>query len=315
MNEVNQQEKEQTGRRWFEAYCNRTSSGAHQPPVEGARYVCPCCGYPTLPQRGGYDICELCNWEDDGQCAPHADEVWGGPNYQYSLTQARENFKRFWIMYDSDDAGKKHLFNSPAALEAKKALAAAFDAMPEANEAEQSQLWNKVKVGEAVLEQELHNRVNAKTAAYTKADALGIPNTLWTVPDKIQIVTRFMNIEELEAEIPFIAETFREMGIDAVSVRYWDGEVKVNLADLAAAFDNELEDPKGSYPLRWKVGSSDFEIYNDAVDTEVELCHENHIHVRSNDDATLNKFRSRWERRNLNPPDLSDADGRAQNEA
>ena len=153
------------------------------------------------------------------------------------------------------------------------------------------------------------------TSAYTKADALGIPNTLWNVPDKTQIVTRLMSIEELEAEIPFIAETLRKTGIAEVSVRYWDGEEKANLADLSEAFHNGFADPKGSYPLRWKLGGSDFEIYNDAVDTEVELCHENHIHVRSNDEAILKKFRSRWERRNLYPPDLEDADGRAQDEA
>src|SRR5579863_7304160 len=29
--------------------------------------VCPCCGYPTLTDRDAYEICCLCNWEDDGQ--------------------------------------------------------------------------------------------------------------------------------------------------------------------------------------------------------------------------------------------------------
>ena len=124
-----------------------------------------------------------------------------------------------------------------------------------------------------------------------------------------------MSNEELEAEIPFIAETLRETGMEEVSIRYWGGEVRGRLTDLAAAFHAGVEDQKGSYPWRWKLGNSDFEIYNDAVDTEVELCHENHIHVRSNDHAILNRFRSRWERLNLYPPDLEDADGRAQNEA
>ena len=156
MDEANQQAKEQAGRDWFAVYCSRLDNGVIEPPMEGRRYVCPCCGYPTLPERGGYDICELCNWEDDGQDGPHADEVWGGPNYQYSLTQARENFKRLWIMYDPDDSRKKHLFNSPIELKAKIFIAAAFDAMPEANEVEQARLWDEVKAGEVILWQEAH---------------------------------------------------------------------------------------------------------------------------------------------------------------
>jgi hypothetical protein len=55
---------------------------------------CPCCGYLTLRERGGYAICPVCFWEDDGQDDPHADEVWGGPNGRLSLTAARENYRR-----------------------------------------------------------------------------------------------------------------------------------------------------------------------------------------------------------------------------
>ena len=46
------------------------------------------------------EVCELCDWEDDGQDDPHADEVWGGPNGAYSLADARLNFKHYYIMYD-----------------------------------------------------------------------------------------------------------------------------------------------------------------------------------------------------------------------
>jgi hypothetical protein len=61
--------------------------------VEGA-HACPCCGFLTLPKRGDDEICPVCFWHDDGQDDPHADEVWGGPNYSLSLTQARRNFAR-----------------------------------------------------------------------------------------------------------------------------------------------------------------------------------------------------------------------------
>jgi hypothetical protein len=39
-----------------------------------AQLRCPCCGYLTLMERAGYEICDVCWWEDDGQDDPHADE-------------------------------------------------------------------------------------------------------------------------------------------------------------------------------------------------------------------------------------------------
>ncbi|WP_090769340.1 CPCC family cysteine-rich protein [Nonomuraea maritima] len=58
-------------------------------------YACPCCGYVTLSERGGFEICPVCFWEDDGQDDPDADVVLGGPNGYLSLTQARRNFLAF----------------------------------------------------------------------------------------------------------------------------------------------------------------------------------------------------------------------------
>jgi len=58
-------------------------------------FACPCCGYWTLAERGGFDICKVCYWEDDGQDDHDADTVRGGPNGSLSLTQARFNFKEF----------------------------------------------------------------------------------------------------------------------------------------------------------------------------------------------------------------------------
>ena len=57
-----------------------------------ARYLCPCCRYKTLTDRGGFEICPVCFWEDDGQNDHNADEVLGGPNGSLSLTEARRNF-------------------------------------------------------------------------------------------------------------------------------------------------------------------------------------------------------------------------------
>jgi len=57
-------------------------------------YRCPCCSYKTLHGRGQDEICPVCFWHDDGQDDHDADQVRGGPNYELSLSQARQNFRQ-----------------------------------------------------------------------------------------------------------------------------------------------------------------------------------------------------------------------------
>jgi hypothetical protein len=52
---------------------------------------CPCCGHLTLSERGGFEICEVCFWEDDGQDDVDAHVERGGPNAG-TLWQARTSF-------------------------------------------------------------------------------------------------------------------------------------------------------------------------------------------------------------------------------
>ena len=63
-----------------------------------AKFPCPCCKFLTLPELGGFALCPVCFWEDDGQTEANADEVRGGPNFDLSLRQAQANFKRFGAM-------------------------------------------------------------------------------------------------------------------------------------------------------------------------------------------------------------------------
>lgn len=57
---------------------------------------CPVCHCATLAERGMFDICPVCFWEDDGSWSEeHPDEPNGGPNYALSLSQARKNFVEF----------------------------------------------------------------------------------------------------------------------------------------------------------------------------------------------------------------------------
>ena len=69
-------------------------------------HTCPGCGYPTLSERGGYEICNICNWEDDNQDNEEADKIWGGPNGKLSLTENRINIGK---ILDSGKTGTLHL--------------------------------------------------------------------------------------------------------------------------------------------------------------------------------------------------------------
>ena len=83
-------------KQWFDGYIQDLEHrSVVQPRAEGVSYRCPCCGCRTLDERGGFDICPVCFWEDDGQDDADADTVRGGPNGLLSLTQARQNYKEF----------------------------------------------------------------------------------------------------------------------------------------------------------------------------------------------------------------------------
>jgi hypothetical protein len=81
-------------RAWFEAYAERLESGSVLATAEGGPYRCPCCRKRALTERGGFEICAVCFWEDDGQDDHDAGVVRGGPNGALSLTTARENYLR-----------------------------------------------------------------------------------------------------------------------------------------------------------------------------------------------------------------------------
>lgn len=140
---------------------NRVEQGISKPLQPGVRNPCPCCGYLTLEERGGYEICELCNWEDDGQADPFADEVWGGPNHNYALSKARNNFQKFLIMYDPTKPNSR-IGGAASDLErtAKRAIMAAFGAM--AHETDQTvidRLWQQVKDNEQILRSETRRKI------------------------------------------------------------------------------------------------------------------------------------------------------------
>ncbi|MFG2194654.1 CPCC family cysteine-rich protein [Streptomyces sp. NPDC048639] len=68
-------------------FVNTQGKAGHGP------HSCPCCGFLTLDERGAFEICPVCFWEDDGQDDHDADQVRGGPNDGLSLSEARANFR------------------------------------------------------------------------------------------------------------------------------------------------------------------------------------------------------------------------------
>lgn len=74
---------------WFEAYVSLENVLA---PASDGPYSCPCCGHLTLSERGAYDICGECSWEDDGQDDHDSHIVRGGPNGGESLDAARARY-------------------------------------------------------------------------------------------------------------------------------------------------------------------------------------------------------------------------------
>jgi hypothetical protein len=133
------------------------------------RVRCPCCGYPTLAERAAYEVCELCSWEDDGQDDPHADEVRGGPNHGYSLTQARDNFRRFLVMYEPEADRRIGGPDGAAALATKRRLMAAFDRLKAAPAAERSAVLVEIDEQERRLHQHLKDRIREHEAAVLRA--------------------------------------------------------------------------------------------------------------------------------------------------
>src|SRR6478735_6352156 len=63
---------------------------------------CPCCAYKTLRERGTFQVCAVCYWEDDGQDDFDADVMRGGPNGDLSLTQGRANYMAFGASREED---------------------------------------------------------------------------------------------------------------------------------------------------------------------------------------------------------------------
>ena len=120
------------GRRtFFDHYIEQIEGPTALPPSlrrYHVRYACPCCGYPTLGDRGMDEICYLCSWEDDGQ-----DE-------SLSLSRAREKFATYEVMYEREQESV-----------IQREVIAAFEEMRRTPFADHERLWSIVYAGSRQL--------------------------------------------------------------------------------------------------------------------------------------------------------------------
>jgi Cysteine-rich CPCC len=65
---------------------------AATPALENA-FLCPCCEAASFSEKGSFEICDVCNWEDD-PVQFFNPTLAGGANIT-SLIEARENFKNY----------------------------------------------------------------------------------------------------------------------------------------------------------------------------------------------------------------------------
>lgn len=107
---------------------------------------CPCCGYYTLKVRGRFEVCYLCDWEDDGQDDKDADAVRGGPNGDYSLKEARENFKKYYTFFRWDNP-LLYFHEFKEVIELKRRIIHLLEINPRHSELnDMKKYWNKIDI-------------------------------------------------------------------------------------------------------------------------------------------------------------------------
>lgn len=104
------------------------------------RANCQCCGYPTLDRKGYDEICLLCDWQDDSKEEEFAKDVLGGPNRDYSLEEARNNFNSFFSMYRENELDETEW----CVLDEKRNVMAAYDSLNNADNKCEEEKWGVI---------------------------------------------------------------------------------------------------------------------------------------------------------------------------
>lgn len=138
-------------RRWRGSlFATRRMFFEQNPTHCNGRVVCPACRYPTIMERGGFDSCYLCHWEDDGHDDPYAQDRNGGPN-DSTLNRARENFEQTFSVWSFEERDQFSLWNEarlfdPRILQLKLQIRAAYDDLMNLQAASDvARQWKEIK--------------------------------------------------------------------------------------------------------------------------------------------------------------------------
>jgi Cysteine-rich CPCC len=108
----------------------------------------------TLQAPGKYEICVLCNWEDEGLGEAELDER-SGANQGYTLRDARRNFARRLNMYGEDDPAARETHET---LAAKQHIISALQTLGTLPAVKHERLWALIEHTEAVLRADRQRR-------------------------------------------------------------------------------------------------------------------------------------------------------------
>jgi len=127
----------------------------------GILVKCLVCGFNTLTEERSYEICPICRWEDDPwyYLGHPPDEATGGPNGDVSLTEARENFKKYLT---SNRPNERIYFRFSQSDEVKKLKRELMDAFKTLEETVSEDMKRQLKSKIDVIEKKISELIFGK---------------------------------------------------------------------------------------------------------------------------------------------------------
>lgn len=188
--------------------------------------ACPCCGYATLGERGGYEICPVCFWEDDGQDDVDAHIARGGPN-RGTLWAARAYFLAFGAC---DPASRAHV--RPPAEPRLRAWGAVDDVVVEERPAADVSVWNLLHDGTVTGLRRHEGRVSVEISAMYLQERFGATGFRVELFDVARITYTPYDQPEVGAldEIVRLEPEIGSSRLDGDAVAVWSHEGVLRLA-------------------------------------------------------------------------------------
>ncbi len=127
--------------------------------TDGRKVTCPCCGFLMLTERNVGEICDLCNWEDEGFDDDQAHQR-SPSNAPYTLAQAREAFRRYGVMYPPEDDPRIGGPDTPTETAAKQGIVARLESIPDIETREElAEIFQQVQDALEILDEQLKTKV------------------------------------------------------------------------------------------------------------------------------------------------------------